>query len=224
VLDTTVYVGGYFSSVGGQARSYVAAIDQQGVATIWAPNVYGPQGTIVHALAAADSSVYVGGYFSGMSGEPRDYFAALDAVTGACRTSYPKIDGPVWALTAKNDVVYVGGGFGKADSWPQICFAAIRPARVPEPPETRELAAMLCAPNPVRRDAVIRYTLPASLSVNLTVFDLQGRTVARLLSGTRQIAGPQQVAFSTAGWRPGCYLYRLDAGGLTTTRKMVVLR
>jgi hypothetical protein len=73
-------------------------------------------------------------------------------------------------------------------------------------------------------DAVIRYSLPTDERVNFTVYDLQGRTVATVLSKTWQPAGLHQVSLSTAGWRPGCYLYRLEAGRLSATRKMVVIR
>jgi hypothetical protein len=85
----------------------------------------------------------------------------------------------------------------------------------PQPPRSTvswELSLAQCAPNPARDNAVIRYSLPANQSVSLTVFDLLGRSIARVLSNAVQTAGPHQVSLSTAGWRPGCYLYRLEAG------------
>jgi hypothetical protein len=168
--------------------------------------------------------VFVGGSFATLSGVAREYFAAVDATTGSVRVSYPAINGIVWSLEAKDGILYVGGAFGRAGAWPQVGFAAIKPDRVPAPPESRELALLHCAPNPTRTNTSIRYTLPGNQGVSLTVFDLQGRTVAKLLSNTSQTAGLQQVSLSTAGWRPGCYLYRLEAGRLSMTRKLVVLR
>jgi hypothetical protein len=88
----------------------------------------------------------------------------------------------------------------------------------------RVLALAQSAPNPVRDDAVIRYSLPGSQNVSLTVFDLQGRLVARLLDGVLQPAGPHEVSVQAGRWRPGVYLYRLEAGGASATRKMVVFQ
>ena len=220
LLDGTIYVGGWFHSVGGLPRSHLAAIDRFGSATSWAPDA----NDRVQALAAADSTVYVGGFFSIVSGEECPYFAALDATTGAVRREYPQPDDYVWSLAASHGAVYVGGAFARIGSWPQVNFAAINPPEVPTPPTRPVLSLAQCVPNPVRDDAVIRYSLPADQSVSLTVFDLQGRSITRLLSHAFQVAGPHQVPLSASGWRPGCYLYRLEAGGLSATRKMVVIR
>ena len=54
----TVYAGGFFSSVGGQARSNLAAIDRvSGSLLPWNP---APNG-LVNTITADDTTVYVGG-------------------------------------------------------------------------------------------------------------------------------------------------------------------
>jgi hypothetical protein len=225
LLNGTIYLGGWFHNVGGLPRDFVAAVDRSGMVTPWAPDAFGPESsTRVHALAATDSTVFAGGYFSGVCGESREYFAAMDATTAAVRRSYPNPDGPVWALATSDGVVYVGGGFGRVGSWPIICFGAIRSEQPPRTTSEPRLSLAQCTPNPVLGDAVVRYMLPTDQRVDFTVLDLQGRTVATVLSKTWQTAGPHQVSLSTAGWRPGCYLYRLEAGGLRASRKMVVIR
>ena len=60
-------------------------------------------------------------------------------------------------------------------------------------------------------------------SVSLTVFDTQGRRVTPLLSHALQAAGAHYVNVPTAGWKPGCYFYLLEAAGIRATRKMVVV-
>lgn len=225
LLDGTIFLGGWFHEVGGMARDFLAAVDRSGSVTAWAPNAFGPESsTRIDALAVSDSTVFAGGYFSGVSGEPREFFAAVDSRTAALRRSYPSPDGPVSAIATSEGIVYVGGGFGRVGSWPIICFAAIGPEPPAAPNPGHELILAPCAPNPVLDGAVIRYSLPADQRVDLKVFDLQGRAVANLVSRTWQSAGPHQVSLSTAGWRPGCYLYRLEAGGLRASRKMVVIR
>jgi beta-propeller uncharacterized protein DUF5122 len=215
-----IYVGGLFSEVGGAPRDCLAAVDRSGLVTLWAPD----PGVRVEAVAAADSTVFAGGFFSGASGVSSEYFVALDATTAAVDTRYPTPNGPVWALAAQSGGVYVGGGFGQVARWPQESFALIRYGQRPTPPETREFELAQCVPNPVHTDALIRYNLPVSLPVTLTVYDLQGRRVASVLSHAVQSAGQHSAIIPTEAWRPGCYLYRLEAGHLSAKRKMVVVK
>ncbi|HEY6196169.1 MAG TPA: T9SS type A sorting domain-containing protein [Candidatus Eisenbacteria bacterium] len=225
LLNGTIYIGGFFHTVGGLPRDFLAAVDRSGSVTPWAPNAFGPNGNAeVEALVASDSTVFAGGFFSGVSGESRDYFAAMDARTGAVRLEYPHPDGPVWALAESGGTVYVGGAFGHMGPWPQVALAAIGPRpSVPRPISSRLLLAQ-SAPNPAISSALVRYSIPAALSVSLTIFDLQGRRSASVLSHVFQSAGPHQVSVRTDGLRAGCYLYCLEAGTLRATRKMVVVK
>ncbi|GIW09479.1 MAG: hypothetical protein KatS3mg061_0536 [Dehalococcoidia bacterium] len=69
VSGSTVYVGGLFTSVGGQARNYLAALDAAtGNVTSWNPNANGS----VYALAVSGSTVYVGGDFTSVGGQARN--------------------------------------------------------------------------------------------------------------------------------------------------------
>lgn len=83
-------------------------------------------------------------------------------------------------------------------------------------------------PNPFAATTTIRFDTPAELRVRLTVFDLAGRRVATLVDG-RVGAGSHVArwAGTDAGGRPlgaGVYLYRLEAGGFSTTRRLMLLR
>ena len=148
----------------------------------------------------------------------------MDARTGAVRQEYPHPDGPVWALAESGGTVYVGGAFSRMGAWPQVAFAAIRPNASALPPVPPQLVLAQSSPNPATTFAVVRYSLPTDLPVKLTLFDLQGRRTARVLSDVFQSAGPHQVTVNTDGLRPGCYLYCLEAGVLRATRKMVIVR
>jgi len=97
-------------------------------------------------------------------------------------------------------------------------------------PSTFRLAAP--TPNPTRAAAQLRYTVPdraAPAEVRLTVFDLLGRTVQRLVEG-RRAAGRHVVAWNGRDeqGRPvasGVYFCRLVADGRTVeTRKITVVR
>jgi outer membrane protein assembly factor BamB len=79
----TIFAGGSFTSVGGSARTGLAALrGDTGAATSWKPSVGG--GT-VKALALAGNTLYLGGTFRSVNGQPRNRLAAVDAATGALR-------------------------------------------------------------------------------------------------------------------------------------------
>ena len=76
VSGSTVYAGGRFTSIGGQTRNCIAALDATtGAATAWNPNADGS----VDALAVSGSTVYAGGCFTSIGGQTRNNIAALDA-------------------------------------------------------------------------------------------------------------------------------------------------
>lgn len=77
-------------------------------------------------------------------------------------------------------------------------------------------------PNPVRATSSIRYRLPTSTSVKLTVIDVQGRVVHELVSEA-QSAGVHTVNFTT-DLNPGMYFLRFRAGTVQQTQKMLVIR
>jgi len=85
------------------------------------------------------------------------------------------------------------------------------------------LALAQSFPNPARSRALIRFMLPSTVVVTLGVYDLQGRRVATLLDHELQSPGTHEVPLRTEGWRAGMYLYRLEAGGTTATRKSLVV-
>jgi len=83
-------------------------------------------------------------------------------------------------------------------------------------------------PNPFNPSTRIRFSLGASASVRLEVFDLRGRLAATLAAGERP-AGTHSVEWDGRDERgralpAGVYLYRLSAGGTAITRKMVLLK
>ena len=76
-------------------------------------------------------------------------------------------------------------------------------------------------PNPFNPSTVIRYGLPGSSEVRLSVYDMLGREVLVLLDGTRE-AGMHNVNFDASGLSSGVYFYRLRAGDFVQTRKLII--
>lgn len=77
-------------------------------------------------------------------------------------------------------------------------------------------------PNPFNPGTTIRYELPVSADVQLSVFDMLGNEVRVLAKGTRN-AGAHEVMFDATGLSSGVYLYRLTAGGFMYSRRMLLL-
>jgi len=78
-------------------------------------------------------------------------------------------------------------------------------------------------PNPFNPKTTIRYQIPGSDDVRLTVFDQLGREVARLVDA-RKDAGSYAVQFDGATCASGIYYYRLQAGSFVETKKLIVLK
>ncbi|GAB5536924.1 MAG: hypothetical protein Rubg2KO_31730 [Rubricoccaceae bacterium] len=79
------------------------------------------------------------------------------------------------------------------------------------------------APNPFRDRTTVVYTLDAPGDVELAIYDLLGREVARLVDAP-QAAGEHRVAFEARGMAPGVYVARLTMGGEVATRRMTLVR
>jgi hypothetical protein len=124
VAGGVVYVGGSFSSVGGQPRANLAALDPTtGTATSWNPGASSPssENSVVAALLATASTIYVGGSFTTLGGSARSDLGAVSAATGIATSWNPQLAAPkatsehgvaaVDALALSGTTLYVGGGF-----------------------------------------------------------------------------------------------------------------
>ena len=78
-------------------------------------------------------------------------------------------------------------------------------------------------PNPFNPSTIISYQVPANSFVTLKLYDILGREVKTLVH-QRQNAGSYTVTFFAAGLQTGVYFYRLQAGSVSQTRKMIVLK
>ena len=78
-------------------------------------------------------------------------------------------------------------------------------------------------PNPFNPATQIRYELPESSVVQLSVYNVQGQRVATLVQGQQQ-AGEHQVRFDASSLSSGVYYYRLTANGMAFTRAMTLIK
>jgi len=78
-------------------------------------------------------------------------------------------------------------------------------------------------PNPFNPTTIINFNIPSAAKTTLKVFDVLGREVATLVNKDLN-AGSYQVDFNAAKLSSGVYIYRIDAGSFSASRKMLLLK
>jgi hypothetical protein len=78
-------------------------------------------------------------------------------------------------------------------------------------------------PNPFNPTTQIKYTLAEKSNVTLKVFDMLGREVTTLVNGT-QSAGTHSIDFNASNLASGLYIYKIQAGNFTQSKKMMLLK
>ena len=112
--------------------------------------------------------------------------------------------------------------------WPklfEIDVATLHPGGVGEngqvlAPEHRILFSN---PNPSNGSTTLRFVLPSASSVRLTLLDVKGRTVHRIVNG-RYGAGEHRVGLDVRNLPSGAYYVWIVAGGVRETERILVVR
>ena len=83
-------------------------------------------------------------------------------------------------------------------------------------------------PNPFNPETIIRYTVPATAKVELKIYDITGREI-RALVGETLAKGTHSVVWDGTNARgqtlpSGIYIYKLKAGGVQLSRRMILLK
>ena len=233
VVGDTVYIGGTFDRVGGQPRSAVAAVDDAGVPTSWAPRLGPPANStgtpLVQALASENGTLYVGGNFGQVEGQTRSGLAAFDSA-GQLKAWAPELDHLfVDGLAASGGTVYVSGEFSRAGLLPRSRFAAFDAGGAPTSwdPDADEGYghAIAVSGNQVYAGGSFKWIGKATKRAGLAAIDPTGRVTdwnpriavgvvhALALSGATVYVGG---VFSEIGGQPRLNLAAIDASGSVT--------
>ncbi|MGA2623428.1 MAG: T9SS type A sorting domain-containing protein [Bacteroidota bacterium] len=90
-------------------------------------------------------------------------------------------------------------------------------------PTARTYKLLQNYPNPFNPTTMIRFELPKSSHVVLKVYNVLGQEVATLIDGMKPV-GVYQVTWNAGGLPSGVYLYRLEAGSFSETRKLMLVK
>ena len=78
-------------------------------------------------------------------------------------------------------------------------------------------------PNPFNPSTMIKFVIPKSSFVNLTVYDVLGRQVETLINEVKH-PGDYEIEFDASELSSGIYFYRIQASDFTETKKMILLK
>lgn len=126
-----LYIGGYFSSVGGEPRQNLAAIDMTTYEVLsWAPDC----DSTVRTIRFLHGRVYICGLFQHVNGAARNTLAALDPQTGDLLNWNPVITFPgipgmqlgnICTLDGNDTTLFIGGYFLTVDGAGWMNLAAL---------------------------------------------------------------------------------------------------
>jgi len=86
-----------------------------------------------------------------------------------------------------------------------------------------EMILMTAHPNPFNPAATIRYQVPETSEIRLTVYDLMGREAKELVN-SRVDKGEHEVVWNASEFPSGIYFCRLESGDVSQTQKLLLLK
>jgi len=180
--DTTLYVGGSFTGIGGRTRTGIAAIGlNYGIVTNWTtPGAFG-----VNCLALSPTTLYVGGDFT----SPGNRLCAFSLTTGGLAAFNPNANAPVLTMALNGTTLYVGGMFTTMGNQAisRIGVAAINTS---------------AANNPTAWDAALRYGAVECMAISgSTLFLGGGFRIANALP-RRYLAAFDVATGVATSWNP----------------------
>jgi hypothetical protein len=112
--NNNVYVGGTFSTAGGQSALRIAKWNPAGSGT-WSRLENSLDNAVISLAVDSNNNVYVGGYFTTAVGQPANCIAMWNPASSTWSTLGAGADLPVTSLAVdSNNNVYVGGYFSTA--------------------------------------------------------------------------------------------------------------
>lgn len=117
------------------------------------------------------------------------------------------------------------GAFGVYSGWSEpVMFHLNQTVSYNEPGDVPVSVKLIQNyPNPFNPSTVIEIRLPYSGNVRLEVFSLAGQSVT-VLADRQMPPGTHRFVFDGSGLAGGLYLYRLQTGGVSQTRKMLLIK
>ena len=78
-------------------------------------------------------------------------------------------------------------------------------------------------PNPFNPSTTIQYELPQNGNVNVSIYDVKGELVEKLVDGYKN-TGKYSIQWNPQNMSSGQYFYQISVDGFVQTKKMVLLK
>ena len=181
-------------------------------------------------VGSLSNAISVGSIGSVPPGLITSVFYAYNPGTGGYETATSVMPGKSYWVKASDAGTLVLGGGASALSKIMITPTADLPPPPPGDGRTpfglgpRIFELFGNYPNPFNPTTTIRFALPRTEHVTLSVWNVLGQKVTRLLSDVRYDAGEYTIVFEGSTLPSGVYFYRLEAGSFTDMKAMLLLK
>jgi hypothetical protein len=160
--------------------------------------------------------------WSYVPGKPNAYSNYWGAVSGSYVNCNGRLGVKIWIP---------GGALGTASNRPLDVFAdtclincqTVTSNGNPIVTIPKEYSLSQNYPNPFNPSTKISFSIPKVENVSLVIYDLTGREVAKLVNKTLQ-AGTHVIDFNASNLASGVYIYRIEAGTFTDSKKMLLIK
>jgi hypothetical protein len=78
-------------------------------------------------------------------------------------------------------------------------------------------------PNPFNPSTTIKYSIAEDGFVKLAIYNLLGEEVTTIVNSTQK-AGKYEVTFNANNLATGVYIYRLETGSFTSSKKLMLMK
>lgn len=212
-------VGGNFTEAGGTTVSAAARWD----GSVW--HAMGTRATRLYTLRSHGGKLYAGGVFLDDNSVAVGGTAVWSGSEWQLLGSGIDSQGFVGDIEFMGDDLYMVGNFGRANGHAARNFARLpNVSTLDAPAVTPRTSRLMLAPstNPSRGVVRLAVTLPNAGHARVTIHDISGREVARLLDGAHE-AGEFSLEWS-ARVAPGLYIATIEAAGERASTRVVRLR
>jgi hypothetical protein len=125
-----IYVGGYFTTIGGSTRTGLAALSPTtGLPTAWNSVITNTFSASVKSTAidVTGNTIFIGGNFNNAGGQPRIGVARLSLVNGLATgwTANTNGTGYVEDIVLSGNTLFIGGSFSTINAVARVSIAAV---------------------------------------------------------------------------------------------------
>ena len=198
--------------------------------TVLQPSQYGPEVSTTFPLGLyAEDFEYVNGLgalnqYNGRTGVTPEYpggtYAYFVTINADGSSAYPYVIGPQYNGTVVTENITTGGHVTVSEAV-TIYNPSTGVGEMSGPPDNFVLQQNY--PNPFNPTTIIKFELPRSSYVTLTLFDLLGREISVLADGLKEV-GFHEVSLDASRLSSGVYFYSMKAGEFNSVKRLVLLR